>query len=452
MNKSRSGRNSIVLLLAAFLLFTPLLAQPPGKNNKNELQNKSKRLSKEIDEINSLIKETAEHKEASVGNLQNLNLRLNKRSELINTITEQLRQIEYEIRKNEKEVDALKAQLKKLKDEYGRMIVQAQRHQDAYSGMMFIFSSESFSQAYSRLKYIQQYAVYRKKQALDIIKTEEEILAKLRELKVRRSEKNALLGIQEQEVNQLATEKQEQEKVLTTLQKREKELKKELEKKKRDAIQLQIAIKRVIEEEIRRKREEAAAAAAKAAEEERKKAALAAQKEEAKGGKKVTKPVATPTPKENPNAEPEMSDEAIALSEDFANNRGKLPWPVSKGVICEGYGEHEHPAIKGFMMFNNGVEICATRGMQARAVFGGEVTGIASSPTGGKLVIIRHGEYLSVYSNLDEVFVKTGQKVSVKQAIGTVLYNEEEGKTSMNLQIWKGQKTMDPSGWLLNAR
>ena len=140
------------------------------------------------------------------------------------------------------------------------------------------------------------------------------------------------------------------------------------------------------------------------------------------------------------------------MSADFANNRGKLPWPVTKGVICETYGEHEHPAIKGFLMFNNGLEICSTKGSQVRAVFAGEVTSIAISPTGGKLVIIRHGEYLSVYCNLEEILVKTGDKVSVKQPIATVLHNEEEGKTSMNFQIWKGQKTMDPGGWLLNAR
>ena len=450
MNKSKFGRNNYVLLLAALLFSFHVIAQPTGKGNKQELQNKSKRLNKEIEEINDLIKETAQNKEASVGNLQNLNLRLTKRTELISTISEQLRQIEAEIKKNEKEVEALRAQLKKLKDEYGRMIVQAQKHQDAYSGMMFIFSSESFSQAYARLKYIQQYAVFRKKQAQDILKTEDEILAKLRELKLRRSEKNALLGIQEQEVTQLASEKTEQEKVLTTLQKREKELKKELEKKKRDAIQLQLAIRRLIDEEIRRKNEEIRKkneeAAAKAAEEARKNAAAT------HSDKKSTKSTpAVPTPKENPT-EPILNEEAIALSEDFANNRGKLPWPVVKGVICEGYGEHEHPAIKGFMMFNNGVEICATKGMQARAVFGGEVTGIADSPTGGKLVIIRHGEYLSVYSNLEDVVVKKGQKVSVKQPIGTVMYNEDEGKTSMSLQIWKGQKTMDPAAWLINAR
>ena len=106
--------------------------------------------------------------------------------------------------------------------------------------------------------------------------------------------------------------------------------------------------------------------------------------------------------------------------------------------------------IIGFIMNNNGVEICANKGAQARAIFGGEVTSIAISPTGGKLIIIRHGEYLSVYMNIGEVFVKQGDKVTIKQTIGTI--QDEDGKTSVNLQIWKGQKTMDPSGWLYNGR
>jgi septal ring factor EnvC (AmiA/AmiB activator) len=121
-------------------------------------------------------------------------------------------------------------------------------------------------------------------------------------------------------------------------------------------------------------------------------------------------------------------------------------------MICESYGEHEHPAIKGFMMMNNGVEICSNNGAQARAVFAGEVTGITVSPTGGKFVIIRHGEYLSVYTNLTEVFVKTGQKIAIKQPIGTIGFNDDEGKCAMNFQVWKGQKTLDPAGWLINAR
>ena len=213
---------------------------------------------------------------------------------------------------------------------------------------------------------------------------------------------------------------------------------------------MQLAIKKLIEAEIKRKAEEAmkAEAAALAAKK-------AAEKKEAKTKTKektVKEEIKEVKVEKKETGIPELSDEAVELSNDFANNRGKLPWPVSKGYISEQYGEHEHPAIKGFMMFNNGIEICTSMGSQARAVFEGEVTGIAVSPAGGKLVIIRHGEYLSVYSNLADVSVKTGDKIAVKQSIGTVLHNEDEGKSSLNFQLWKGQKTMDPASWLIKTK
>jgi septal ring factor EnvC (AmiA/AmiB activator) len=231
--------------------------------------------------------------------------------------------------------------------------------------------------------------------------------------------------------------------VLNELQKKEQDLKSELEKKKRDAENLQLAIKKLIAEEIKRKAEEAAKAEA---------ALLAAKKSSEKKNTKIASKIKETKEVKKETSIPELSEEAVELSNDFSNNRGKLPWPVSKGYICEPYGEHEHPAIKGFMMFNNGVEICSAMGAQARAVFEGEVTAISISPIGGKLVIIRHGEYLSVYSNISDVSVKIGDKVSVKQSIGTVLHNEDEGKSSLNLQIWKGQKTMDPADWLLHGK
>ncbi len=455
MTKSKYRRNSrlvFLILLFSFVLVSPHFSQN-GKNPKKDLENKKKKINEEINEINSMLNETKANKKSSIGALVNINIKLEKRQDLINTINAQIRELNKEIRQNESQIEQLKNNLEKLKREYARMIIVAQRNQDSYSALMFIFSSENFNQAYSRLKYMQQYSEFRKKQAAEIINTQSLLLAKLNELKDQRHEKNILLGNEEEEKQNLSSEKIEQEQVLTELQKKEKELKAELEKKKQDAIQLQIAIKRMIEAEIRRKAEEAAkaealAAAARKAKEEK---ARDERKKNNKGGKNEASAPLKPEKKENP-VMPELTEEAEALSADFSNNRGKLPWPVAKGIICETYGEHEHPAIKGFMMFNNGVEICATKGTQARAVFEGEVTGIAVSPTGGKLVIIRHGEYLSVYSNLDDVLVKTGQKVSVKQPIGSVMHNEDEGKTSMNLQIWKGQKTMDPSGWLYNAR
>jgi septal ring factor EnvC (AmiA/AmiB activator) len=454
MIRYSSKRNSPFFLLCIFLLcFSVAFSQNGNKNSKKDLDKKKERINEEIREINKILNETKATKKNSIGVLVSINMKLEKRQELINTISAEVRLINANIRKNEMQVDQLKNSLEKLKKEYARMIIFAQRNQDAYSVLMFVFAAENFTQAYSRLKYVQQYSEFRKKQALEIINTQTQLIAKLNELKEQRSQKNQLLGVEQTEKNNLSVEKVQQETVLTELQKKEKELKHELEKKKADAIELQAEIRRIIEEDMRRKAEEAARALAA-----KQLAAKKAREAKARELKKKTKEAeavaarTSTTEKSEEIAAPEMSEEALALSEDFSNNRGKLPWPVTKGVICESYGEHEHPAIKGFMMFNNGLEICSSKGCQARAVFAGEVTSIAISPTGGKLVIVRHGEYLSVYCNLEDILVKTGQKVSVRQPLASVIYNEDEGKSSMNFQIWKGQKTMDPGGWLLEGR
>jgi septal ring factor EnvC (AmiA/AmiB activator) len=461
MKQSLYKKNKLALIFAllfSFVLVPQLQSQSGTKNSKKDLENKKKRINDEISEINSMLSETKASKKSSIGALVNINMKLEKRQDLINTINAEIIEINRDIKESEKQTEQLKANLEKLKSDYARMIIFAQRNQDAYSKIMFVFAAENFNQAYARLKYMQQYSEFRKKQAAEIISTQTQLLAKLKDLKEQRHEKNVLLGNEEEEKINLSSEKQEQEQVLTELQKKEKELKVQLDKKKQDAVELQLAIKKLIEAEIKRKLEEsakaeAAAIAAKKAKEEKENKTKVVKEKTTKEKEKVIVDDVKPEKEKKENLfMPALTEETEALSTDFSNNRGKLPWPVGKGVICETYGEHEHPAIKGFMMFNNGVEICATKGTQARAVFEGEVTGIAVSPTGGKLVIIRHGEYLSVYSNITDVTVKTGQKVTLKQIIGTVAHDEEEGKTSMNLQIWKGQKTMDPSGWLYNAR
>lgn len=416
-------------------------SQTKGTPSQKELLNKKNKLNDDIKQLNSQLSRTKASKKSQINTIVVINTKIKVREELIGTINSELNQINASIKKNVIEIDALKASLDKLKSEYAKMIYFAQRNQDSYTKIMFLFSSGNFNQAYMRIKYFQQYAAFRKKQANEIVATQLILGNKLQELEAQRHEKNVLLGNEKEEKTLLDGEKQQQEIVLSELQQQEKELKEELEKKKRDAENLQLAIRKLIEAEIKRKAEESVKIAAA-------KAAKAAKAEKNKTAKTNTKTnIKTPEVKV---VTPELTEEAEALGADFASSRGKLPWPVTKGVICQPYGEYEHPAIKGFMMNNNGVEICANKGTQARSVFEGEVTSIAISPTGGKLIIIRHGEYLSVYSNIGEVYVKQGDKVTIKQTIGTIL--DEDGKTSMNLQIWKGQKTMDPSGWLFNGR
>ncbi len=449
MKKLRYRKNNAIRIICLLLIFSCLSLTLPAqtkttKDPKKDLENKKKKINEEINEINEMLNKTKANKKNSLGNLLTLNMKLDKRQELIAAINAEIDQLNKKINLTEGEIDHLKSNLIKLKTEYARMIISAQRQQDAYSRLMFLFSSNNFNQALMRLKYLQQYSVYRKKQADEIVSTQTILQVKLGELKESKHEKNVLLGNEEAEKDSLSQEKAEQEIVLTGLQQKEKDLKTKLERKKQESVELQLAIKKLIADEIKRKADEAAKealAAKKAKEEKNKKDKNVKVKEIAKTNDSKENIKETPT-------YPDLSDEAEALSNDFANNRGKLPWPITKGIICEPYGEHEHPAIKGFMMMNNGVEICSGKGATARAIFDGEVTSVAVSPTGGKLVIIRHGEYLSVYTNLSDVQVKVGEKVTLKQPLGTVMMDEDETKAAMNFQIWKGQKTMDPSGWL----
>jgi septal ring factor EnvC (AmiA/AmiB activator) len=446
MIQYRLKKNNVSIFLCLILFFicfsNPAYSQK-GQPSQKDLLNKKNKLNDDIKQLNSQLSQTKANKKSQINTIVVINTKIKVREELIGTINSELAHINSRIKKNVTEVNALKASLEKLKGEYAKMIYFAQRNQDSYTKIMFLFSAGDFNQAYMRIKYFQQYATFRKKQADEIMATQLILGSKLKELEGQRHEKNVLLGNEKEEKLHLDGEKQEQEIVLSELQNQEKELKEELENKRRDAANLQIAIRRLIEAEIKRKAEESARIAAE-------KAAKAEKIAEKNKTKTKTKTKIEAKPVDVKATAPELTEEAEAVGADFSSSRGKLPWPVTKGVICQPYGEYEHPAIKGFMMNNNGVEICANKGTQARSVFEGEVTSIAISPTGGKLVIIRHGEYLSVYSNLGDVFVKQGDKVAIKQAIGTII--DEDGKTSMNLQIWKGQKTMDPSGWLFNAR
>lgn len=455
MKKLRYRKNNISRIICLLLFFTCLSLTFPAqtkttKDPKKDLENKKKKINEEINEINEMLNATKANKKNSLGNLLTLNMKLDKRQELIAAINAEIIQLNKKINFTETEIDHLKANLEKLKAEYARMIISAQRQQDAYSRLMFLFSSSNFNQALMRLKYLQQYSVYRKKQADEIVATQSQLQGMLLQLKESKHEKNVLLGNEEAEKDSLNIEKAEQEIVLNSLQQKEKDLKTKLERKKQESVELQLAIKKLIADEIKRKAEEAAkeALAAKKAKEEKDKLEKSKNKDKNVKVKEVAKTNDTKEKIKETPTYPELSDEAEALSNDFANNRGKLPWPITKGIICEPYGEHEHPAIKGFMMMNNGVEICSGKGATARAIFDGEVTSVAVSPTGGKLVIIRHGEYLSVYTNLSDVQVKVGEKVKLKQSLGTVMTDEDETKAAMNFQIWKGQKTMDPSGWL----
>jgi septal ring factor EnvC (AmiA/AmiB activator) len=296
------------------------------------------------------------------------------------------------------------------------MIYYAYKNRDSYNRLMFIFASTDFEQAILRLKYLQQYSDYRHKQAALIVATQLNLNDRIHDLQVKKSDKGLLLGSQETEKKHLTAEKTEKEQVFTELQDQESKLKRDLEKKKHDAEKLQQAIQRVIEKELEKAQAEAAKANANS------------------NKPKTTRLVLTP--------------ESQQLSASFASNKGKLPWPVMKGVISEHFGVHPHPLMKDVDINNNGVDIATNNGSLVRAVFEGEVKAVVSMPGAGQFVLIRHGEFFTIYSNLKDIYIKVGDKVKTKENIGSILFDDEDSKTVIHFEVWKGQVKLDPEDWL----
>lgn len=401
---SRFSINTYILIL-----FTLFVTVSKGQG-KQELQQKKKELQKEIIYTNKLLNETAENKKASINQLVQLNKKIGAREELIRTMNQEIDLIDASIDSNQTVLDSLNVTLKSLKDEYAKILRSAYKNRSAYDQLMFVFSSQDFNQAFKRLKYLQQFTRYRKSQVLKIEYTQEQLNKQLIELEaVKQSKKNLLTSIQN-EFQKLGSEKSQKQTVVNQLQGREKELKKQLQDKKKASQQLEKAIERIIAEEIRKARE-----AAK------------------KAGKDSKGYPLTPEAKE--------------LSNSFTANQGKLPWPVLEGLITEKFGEHPHPALPGVKVQNNGIDISTTKGSIIRSIFEGEVTAVIIIPGGGKGVMIRHGEYLSVYTYFKELYVKKGDKVTTKQDLGVVV-TDDDNKTNLHLEIWKNTTKLNPELWL----
>jgi septal ring factor EnvC (AmiA/AmiB activator) len=338
---------------------------------------------------------------------------------------------------------------------------------------MFLFSSHNFNQAYKRLKYLQQYTEYRKSQVQSITETQRVLTTKKLELEKRKSSKLTLKHTQEQERNILANEKSQKDEKIKNLTSQEKKLLVKLRNNEVALNNLQIAIERLVAEEIKKANQEKARKAAIAAETERKSRAEADRKAKAKAeadkkaranaepGVKVPEPVkAEPIAKANVNrstaakAAPVKSNsmsftaEDVALTGSFAGNKGSLPSPVDRGSVISSFGEHPHAEFQNIKIKNNGIDISSVPGAKAKAIFEGEVSSVIFIANLNYVVIVRHGDYLSVYSNLEDVSVKKGDKVKIRQSLGTVSTGQGESKSRLHFELWQGTIVQNPAGWL----
>jgi septal ring factor EnvC (AmiA/AmiB activator) len=398
-----------------FLFWLVLSVGIASAQKKSDLELKKAKIQKEIDFTNKQLQIVSKNKSATAEQLATLRKKIKLRESLINTINSEINSLGSEIQITSKQISTLESDLKQLREEYAAMIRLAYRNRNVYQRMMFVFAADDFNQAYKRLRYFQQYAEFRRSQAIKIEETQTQLTGKKKELEERKNEKTSLRNNEQQQKTTLEKERKDQDKLMQNLTAREKKLRKELAEKQAAKKKLDRAIENLIKKEMDAARKKATAA----------------------GNKNVT----------NKNVF-SMTPEGEKLTNSFSGNRGLLPWPVEQGSVSGSFGEHPHKELKGIMVKNNGIDIQTSKGAAARAIFEGTVSGVISIPGSGKAVIIRHGSYLSVYSNLQSVTVSTGEKVTTKQRLGSVGMNEDDDRGELHLEIWNNTTKLDPQGWL----
>jgi len=404
------------LIFCCYLSIASLIAQ-----DKFSLENQKSFLLEEIEKVESQLKEKQKAKVGKVDELKVLSNKINARQSLVNNLEKQIKDFNEEIESTETNINQLSDNISALKDEYGRMIRSAYKNKDDYSILLFLFSSANFQEAVKRMRYLRQYTDFRKRQynlIEDNIQYLEDEKLVLEESK---AEKNLLLQEEKGQTLKLKKEKEQQDKLVSQIENEEQKLQQEIEKNRKAAAKLQNEIEAIIQKEIEAARAKAAPA---------------------------TKATTSTVKKKRASELLNLTPEAKQLSADFEKNRGQLPWPVEKGYITDYFGEKPHAYLKHVTTENNGIDISTTSDSKVRAVFEGEVMNVAFNPSFQAAIIIRHGKYFTVYSNIKEALVETGDKVSTKQAIGIVYTDAKTAKTEVHIEIWKGDKKMNPSSWL----
>ncbi|ASU36046.1 murein hydrolase activator EnvC family protein [Mucilaginibacter xinganensis] len=422
----------LVLVFAAFSVHAQTSA---------DLKRQREALTQQLEQLNREYQETASNKKTTLKQLNLLKQQINIREQKISNINSEVRNLDNQISESNHSVRNLQSQLDQLKKEYAAMVLFTYRNQSAYNKLMFIFASKDFNQAYKRLKYLQQIGTYRERQANYIQETQTELHVKINELDKNKKEKNNLLVDQEKEKKTLGDEKNAQVQVVADLSKHEgllkqqqQDIQKKIAKKNKE---IAATIRREIEE-ARRKAEEEARAAARAA-------AAAAAKAKAENREVATPKVRTINKNSSNSEVLNATPEAAKLSSDFLDNRGSLPWPVANGSVKQGFGiYYDETRIKNESL---GWDIKTNAGASVRAVFQGEVSNV-KDVSGTYLVVIKHGEYFTAYSNLKSVTVRAGQKVTTKQVIGTVATDSSTGDAIVSFSLYKGTNPVNPKIWL----
>lgn len=426
-----------VILIGCLWLAIPLSAQ----SNKliRELESKRGALQKQISETESILKNTKKDVGSQLNSLAVLTGQIEERKRYILAINNDVEAIERELASLQRQLNKLQKDLKDKKKKYEASVQYLYRNKSIEEKLMFIFSAKNLSQTYRRMRYVREYATYQRLQGEEILKKQEQIRKKKAEREQVKSAKENLLKERENEKVKLEAQEKEKRTLVASLQKKQRGLQSEINKKRREANQLNARIDKLIAEEIERAR--------KRAEEEARREAAARRKAEGKGGNPGAERAANP--KSRPLEAYTMSKADRELSGNFAANRGKLPMPISGPyIITSHYGQYAVEGLRNVKLDNKGIDIQGKPGAQARAIFNGKVAAVFQL-NGLFNVLVRHGNYISVYCNLSSASVKSGDTVTTKQSIGQVFSDgTDNGRTVLHFQLRREKEKLNPEPWL----
>ena len=398
----------------SFILFIFLAIGSSNANaqsqRQQELEEKRRELQQEIREITKLLFAGKKEKKSVVSAVEDLNYKISVRKNLIRITNQQANLLTREINANQDEISTRRVKLKALKEAYADMIVKSYKNRARDNKLMFLLSSSSFQQAYRRLQYIKQYADYQRQQA-EIIKVETKQLQLLnQDLLVQKKDKQKLVGENKAAKLILDKELKDQQAFIESIQKNLAKFSAQIKDKQKASEKLDKEIRKLIRE------------------------AIAASNK--KAGKSVK------------NRTFSMTPEQKVLAANFTANKGKLPWPVASGVVKMRFGTNPSPIDPSIKIKSNGVRIATNKGEPVRAVFDGVVQGIMTPKNGNNTIMIRHGNYITVYKNLSKFYVSKGDKVTTKQVLGEVITNKASGESILSFGIYKDSAIQNPSIWV----
>jgi septal ring factor EnvC (AmiA/AmiB activator) len=409
--------------LIVFFCFTiKMWSQPP---TQEDLENRKAKIQLEIQEKEQLLK-SVKNKEKSV--LTQMSIQKEKiglKEKLIKTTEKQTKLLNNDIYINQLKINQLNKDLEQLRKDYSAMILKSYKSRSEQSRAMFLLSSENFLQAYKRAQYMKQYASYRKMQGQEIEVATNELKGYTNQIVLQKTEKEKLIKENEKEKEELVKEKKEQEKIALQIQKEKGKIAAEIKKKQQETKKIDAQIQKLVREAIAAANRKTAAANVKA------NPKITAT--EKKAIESSTKIILTP--------------EGKIVSDNFKANKGRLPWPVEKGAISLGYGDQPHPVFKSLMVHNSGIEISTESGSNARTVFSGEVAQVQQITPLKKAVLIKHGDFFTIYQNLSSVNVQVGDKVSAKQSLGKIR-TDADGRTILKFLVSQNSVYFNPTSWL----